>query len=306
MRYRYGIKITIVVAAYYYLFRQLSTDWDKLLTSLHSFDKKSLFQSLVFLVFILTFAFINWAIEAIKWKILLNSFTQIRFKRALSQVLAGLASGVFTPNRLGEIPGRALFMSVEKRKKTIFLAGVNSSIQMIVTLLSGILAFFFYSKKLPLTKHNFSIFLFVLIFILLLPFLFRRFRNFFQKQIIKVKAYFLGLNSSLLIKIFVLSVFRYSIYLLQYFWAYRLSGIELNFLLLAQITAILLFVLHILPLLNAIDIGVRASVAILLFKSYGIAALPVFLAGFIIWSVNIFVPAFIGGLILLRETFQIK
>ena len=46
--------------------------------------------------------FINWAIEAFKWKLAIRAIQQVSFTKAFRAVLSGVSFSVSTPNRMGE------------------------------------------------------------------------------------------------------------------------------------------------------------------------------------------------------------
>src|SRR5690606_5150466 len=87
--------------------------------------------------------FLNWLIEAGKWKLLLHPLEAVSLKQALRAVLGGLAIGVNTPNRIGEYSGRALYVSEGKRMRSVSLAVVCSFSQLLVTLFFGSLGLLF-------------------------------------------------------------------------------------------------------------------------------------------------------------------
>jgi hypothetical protein len=107
---------------------------------------------------------INWIIEAAKWRNLVKKLENIRLLRSLKAVWTGVTIGSLTPNRIGEIPARALLLNkgnvIEITLKTI----VASFSQLLITLLFGVLGFcltfknFSYISKMDLfSKDHFEI-----------------------------------------------------------------------------------------------------------------------------------------------------
>lgn len=288
------LKIVIISGAYLYLILQLKEKWGY---SERFFDKLNLSQLLYFLLPNVIFALINWLIEALKWKILLKKDLFIGIGESLRHVLGGLTMGIFTPARLGEIPGRALLVSKNYKKKAVFLAGFNSILQSFVTLLVGLICFLSFTHRIFLDNINWF---YVLVFLSIICFLgiFAIKKNFFVKNIYYKYLY---IKRIVFLKVFSLSFLRYFVFLIQYYLAYKAVGISLDFLTLSQITGVNLFVLYILPVLNAFDYGIRGSVALLIFKPYNIPELFVLSAVFIIWIINILLPALMGGIIILMK-----
>jgi len=288
------LKIVVISGAYLYLILQLKEKW---VYSEKFFNELDLSQLLYFLLPNVFFALINWSIEALKWKILLKKDLFIGIGESLRHVLGGLTMGIFTPARLGEIPGRALFVSKNYKKKAVFLAGFNSILQSFVTLFVGLICLLSFTHRIFLDNINwFYVILFL--FVISLLWIFAIKKNSFIRNI-----YFKYLNvkRNVFLKVFSLSFLRYFIFLIQYYLAYKAVGISLDFWTLSQITGVILFVLYILPVLNAFDYGIRGSVALLIFKPFNIPSLSVLSAVFIIWIINILIPAIIGGIIILMK-----
>ncbi|MGH2552666.1 MAG: hypothetical protein ACRDEB_03050, partial [Chitinophagaceae bacterium] len=100
--------------------------------------KKS-FQGLLILNVgvVLIFMFVNWAIEAVKWKISVKKIQEVSFLKAFRAVLSGVSFSVSTPNRVGEYLGRVLYMNAGNKLKTISITIVGSISQLIITLMMG-------------------------------------------------------------------------------------------------------------------------------------------------------------------------
>src|SRR5688572_9171723 len=59
---------------------------------------------LLLIVFVLMLG--NWAVEILKWRLLLKPRVKISFKRASASVISGISLGAITPSRIGEFAGR--------------------------------------------------------------------------------------------------------------------------------------------------------------------------------------------------------
>ena len=88
------------------------------------------------LVFVLMF--INWSLEALKWKISVQSVQPVSFFRSLKAIFSGVSFSITTPNRVGEYFGRMLYMNEGNRLKIISLTILGSMSQLIVTILFGL------------------------------------------------------------------------------------------------------------------------------------------------------------------------
>src|SRR5690606_36936685 len=99
------IKLTIVVLAAVFIYNKLNDN-----TNLKNFQE--ILQNLpkikayVILLLIVLLMFVNWLLEAAKWKFLIKKIQPISTWRAIESVFCGLTLAVFTPNRVGEYGGR--------------------------------------------------------------------------------------------------------------------------------------------------------------------------------------------------------
>lgn len=137
----FTIKFLIVIGAFYFIYDQISgnskLDWHK-------------FQNLVVektaistMLFILLFSIANRYLEILKWQNLASFIQPISVGEASKQVLGALTAGIFTPNGLGEYAGKALFFKKEQTKQVIFLNLICNGIQMILTIIFGIIGLLF-------------------------------------------------------------------------------------------------------------------------------------------------------------------
>ena len=108
----------------------------------------SSFYLLIFSVVILLM-FLNWSIETIKWKILIDKIQAFSFFNAFKAIFAGITIGIFTPNRVGEIGGRVLFLDKGKRTFGVLATGIGSFAQFITTISTGIFGFILFLLLFP-------------------------------------------------------------------------------------------------------------------------------------------------------------
>ena len=135
------IKILIVVGAFYFIYNELANndklDWDKFLVV---FNKN---QTVLGIIFILYLSFQNRLLEILKWQNLVSTFKTISVGEATKQVLAALTAGIFTPNGVGEYAGKALYFEKSKASEIVFLNLVCNGIQLILSVLFGIIGLWF-------------------------------------------------------------------------------------------------------------------------------------------------------------------
>lgn len=249
---------------------------------------------------------LNWSLEALKWQNLTAKVQCISFKIAIQSVFAGIYTGFFTPNRVSELLGRVIFLKVENRKSGVVLCVVNSLTQNIIMTLCGIPACICFfsrtSNNLISDGSHFTIWvllflLFSLLFYFLIPNLSRS--VWFSKissYISKLSAY----NRKDLFRILLLSLLRYLVFCIQFYFMLRFFGVTLEpFQALIAIPANYLFVTYT-PAIAFSEAAVRSSYAILFIGAFSPQLVGIALAGVCIWVVNFCVPLLIGSIIVLR------
>jgi len=246
---------------------------------------------------------LNWLAEAMKWKYVLNNLQQISIFEAYKSVLAGVAFGIVTPNRIGELIGRLLFIDEDKKISASLLNIVCTTIQLIVTLFFGLLSLIFFKENwlylIPFSSLLSILFL-LLIILFSVFFLLIKIPN-INSKIIEYTVVFKNLSLRQTFFILFLSVLRYSIFSLQYFLVLRMLHIELSEFSCFVCIALNFFLITVIPTYALAEIGVRGTVAVAVFSVYGIPALPIASASLIVWIINLAIPALLGATILIRE-----
>ena len=104
--------------------------------------------SVINLILVFLLMFVNWSLEALKWKLSVQHVQPVSFARAVKAILSGVSFSVTTPNRTGEYLGRVLYMNEGNRLKAISLTILGSLSQLIVTI------FFWPVSFVDLTASN--------------------------------------------------------------------------------------------------------------------------------------------------------
>ena len=303
------LKIGIVFFSIYFLYVQflLKVD-DNQLNSFRIFStiNSNLFS--FFLVFLMMF--LNWFIEAFKWKLLIKKIEDITIWTSIRAVFSGITVSAFTPNRVGEYGGRIFCLSKADRFQSIIITVIGSVGQLTTTVFFGLFGFMFLPNYLPeILEYNFFHFVsykfciicmcilnlcFVFIFLktsyltkLLSHF---KFLNRFKKYVSVFSFY----SIKELLYVFLLSSFRYLVFTTQFF--ILLNTFEENILYFDAIPLIMimLLIVSIIPTIVFTELSVRGSVAVFLFGMITSNTIAVFSATFIMWIINFVFPALIG------------
>ncbi|MCK6649296.1 MAG: hypothetical protein L6Q66_06555, partial [Bacteroidia bacterium] len=177
---------------------------------------------IVILGFVVLLMPINWGLESIKWKILLNGLQDISFLNAFVSVLGGIAISLGMPNRTGEFVGRVLFLRKDNRLSGSVKSIIGSTIQLFVTLIFGLFSLIFlkfyyqveYSNYIQFENYQIFAMILFLILIGLSLFLANKYLNRFLK-LKELWSAFTVINLKTASLISVLSVFRYIVFVFQ-------------------------------------------------------------------------------------------
>jgi hypothetical protein len=302
-------KVLIFIAAYTFLAYKLLTfnQYHALFLQIKQ-TSLSQFWWLLAVFFLLP---VNWLLEAIKWKKLTSRVQKIKFTIAIKSVLVGISTGFFTPNRVGELLGRIMFMESENRKAGFTLSIVNSLTQNLIMTMCGIPAsiIYFYFTNGDSSSDNF-IFLLVLTGFLVVFGLFYFALPTIGRQLIKSKfakkitAYISCLSAYAtkdLIQIMLISLLRYVVFCTQFFLLLRFFNIQLEVwqALIAIPTNYLLVTFT--PSVAFSEVAVRSSYAVLIIGVFSNNVVGIALAGMGIWLINFVIPMMVGSILMVGK-----
>jgi len=322
----YFIKILIIILSFGFIAYRLlyKHDVSELAEGFRSMGAEH--GSLIILIVVFIMMLLNWAFETVKWQYLIKKIEKVSFINSLMAVWAGLTTSSFTPNRTGEYFARAFILDKANRWEGIFITFIGSLSQLIPTMLFGTIAGFFFVASLHNGPFQDKLFVYyillgisVIFTALVLIFYFRVswLKHFFQKLIPKKYAEFRahfdvysGYSFNELFNALVLSIIRYAIFAIQFYLLIRICHIDIPFWDGIMLVCSIFLVTTAIPTFAMTELGVRGSVSILLFdmffQNHAIVAdlsSEVFLSSFMIWFINLIIPAIIGGFFVFKLKF---
>lgn len=244
---------------------------------------------------------INWGIEAIKWRYAIRKVEGISFFKAFKLTITGITIGLLTPNRIGEIPARALLLSKDYFKEITLKTAVASFSQVLITFILGMVG-------LVLTHEHFNISINPIVMIVILvagaaalflvyfkvnklAFIFDKIKFLREKKIFSALTEF---SFSELINLLVLSFLRYIVFSIQFWLVLRAFGITLLSLDDILLIAVCFMLASFVPTILISEIGVRGSVALFVFGTVSDMDFQIILASVLLWLINVGLPALIG------------
>ncbi|MEI7588330.1 MAG: hypothetical protein WCJ68_02465 [Chitinophagia bacterium] len=241
-------------------------------------------------VILLILFFLNYLIEAIKWEKVLKSLHPMTITQSFKSVLVGQAFAFFTPVRSGDYVGRILFLAKESKLKGVAQMAWSSYAQLLITLLMGTVGLFFNLPFLPWLKW-------LAPFITLVAFIIYFSKGHFEGWLKKLTS--LQIATDLKIKLVLLSLLKYGIFILQYAWVVKILAIPIPTIDLCVAVAVLLMCLSIIPAIALTDLVIRGQLIVLLLAPWYSNVLMLICLSTMIWVVNFLLPAIIGSFLLL-------
>ena len=259
---------------------------------------------------------INWGIESIKWRLLVQHLQPFSFYRAFKSVLAGCSVTMLTPNRIGEYGGRILYVEEGNRISAISLTIVGSISQLLVTMMMGCMGLLLL-KYFSQTDHAITTFLsafwqnvitslsvvltvLLLLFYIRLGWLVRMMENIpALHKAVKHISILDEFNNMKLLQILSLSFVRYLVFVLQYVLLLQVMEVHIAGWLCFLLMTIFYLVIAVAPTFAFIELPVRISASWAIFQLYTTNQPGVSATALGIWIINLVIPAVIGSLLIL-------
>ena len=287
--------VPIIVLSVLYI--QIKSDSKTISSIINKIDFS--FRHMTLLVFATLLMFGNWFLESLKWKILIKNIVSISFKEAVFAILNGLAFGLFTPFRVGDIVTRIGHLSVDNRSNALGSIFVVRSSQLIATIIAGLVGIYFYSIEIY-NRH----FEWILILVILCALVFYNVKKTVPivSKIPFVNKYLQYIHIMNEYNIYdytitlIISLIRYTVIIVQYFLIFQLFDIQISFFTVFIGISITLLVKSILPIVSIVgDFGVRELVAVYVYSKLGFAPTEIILVTISIWILNVVTPSVIGS-----------
>ena len=290
------IKIIIGVTALIYIYLKVNDGFISQLEKIKYADINYVTMGIAVILLIF-----NWSIEAFKWKFSIDNIENIGFLKSLRITLTSITASLVTPNRLGEIPLRALLLNKSKLKELTTRTVVSSLSQLITTIFIGTISFGVIFDSFNLNWNPLLILCLSIIFSLFTLWLFfnSRYISWFIQKIPgfnsqRFEQASTDFTRKKLFILLLLSLLRFVVFSLQFYMVLYSFGIILNGV--GQLLLIPVFFLFstIIPSILISEIGVRGSVALIVFGIVSDNSIMILLASISLWLINVGIPAIFG------------
>ena len=301
------IKIVIVFFSFYFIYNELVHHNDVGRISLDSLLNTVINNySLIFIVVLMMF--INWMLESLKWKFMIRKIEAISFFTSFRAIFSGITVSSFTPNRIGEYGGRVFCLEKSDRIQAVFITILCSMAQLLTTIIFGSFAFFILHEQFLEDQYfiiEISRFSLLVLFVLNILFVLAYFNvafliNFllkfsffnFLRQYINVISLF---NFKDLLVTFLYSVFRYLVFSIQFLILLHVFSVDISLYDAILSVMLVFFFITLTPTITIAEIGVRGSMALLVFLKFSTNVIGILSSTFLLWIINLIIPAIIGS-----------
>jgi hypothetical protein len=268
------------------------------------------------IVLVIVLMFVNWSLEALKWKVLVQHIEKVSFGRAFKAILAGVSLAMNTPNRVGEYFGRIIYIHEGNRMRAIPLTLIGSISQLIITVLFGCFGLLFLSDALEhmpqlnvglsLIWINATIYLSLGAVTILILFYYRLRSAIKLLEKIPFVAKYVYFIEKLeefrwkeLTRVLVLSLCRYATFILQYVLLMQVFDVNIGIWQGCWLTMVMFLALAVVPTIALAELGLRGHLSMHLFGLYSNNTLGIVFTATGIWLINLVVPALAGSLFIL-------
>ena len=254
--------------------------------------------------------FVNTSLEGCKWYLLANVAEPVGYAKAFSSYLAGVAFSIVTPNRIGEYPGRILYIGSNNTWRFI-----NVSVMGVISQLSGVYIFglmglVYYNIAFPtgMAKVALGFCLPANVFIIAI---YRKYETWLPtlariKWLQRFSIYGRLPNrvpKGRQLTVLGISMLRVAIFTAQYLFLLRWMNVNIPIAGGFFMSALFFWLLAVIPGITLVELGVRGSLSIYLFQQISIA--PPNIVGMVaatagIWLLNLIIPSIFGSLLILR------
>lgn len=250
---------------------------------------------------------VNLSLEVRKWHILAGTAAPISYWKALTSFLAGLAFSIVTPNRLGEYPGRILYLKRKNTFRLISVAVLGVFAQLLALMIFGIIALIYYNIAFPGIWEKVVLGLTIIITIGI-GVVYHKFENWLPlinryEWARKFNIYTQLINrfsTKQQLTILCISLLRFAVFTAQYLFFLRWMNVNVPILDGYLLSALFFWVLAVIPSIALAELGIRGQVGLFLFGHFSTNTIGILGATVGLWVLNLIIPSIIGSLLLLR------
>ena len=251
--------------------------------------------------------FVNTSLEGLKWYLLTRSVAPISYSRAFASYLAGVAFAIITPNRIGEYPGRILYLGKGNTSRYINVSILGITAQLWSVYFFGLTGLIYYNIAFPAPMAKVALVLCVIanIAAAILYWRFDKWLPWLGKfRMLRKFAIYGRLLTRITTKrqmiILTISIVRFAIFTAQYLFLLKWMNVDVPIAAGFCMAALFFWIMAVIPSIALTELGIRGNVCIYLFQNFSDNTIGMLAATTGIWLLNLIIPSVIGSLLIIR------
>lgn len=255
-------------------------------------------ENVIALIWLFILMLFNWGCELIKWNSLLKRIEKLSLKQLIESITLGVLLSMITPNRIGELGGRQLYISKENRLLSFYYQSFGALAQLLTTIIVGLagLGYYFLLKEQPI------VYIIGLIVIILSMIGLFCFSNLWIKVLIFVKKKWTAIRSQKLsaiqlsdrLYILFLSIIRYCIFSIQFLIIFKIFSPSSSASLVIMGLSITFLISAVIPTSWLSEVAVRSSIVLYVFQQLELEGSSAVISSVLLWIINLLIPALLG------------
>lgn len=260
-----------------------------------------------YLVISISLMFINISLECYKWYLLTRPVEPLPISKIISSCLAGISFSIITPNRIGDYPGRILYLGKKNTFRYINVSVLGVMSQLSAISLLGLAGLLYYNFAFPQNIAKAALAICVAANIVL-AIIYWRFESWvpsferirFLKRFAIYGKLLNRITTAQQIRILSISILKCSVFTAQYLFLLKWINVDVPLFDGFLMSALFFWTMATMPSIALTEVGVRGRVGLFLFQSFSTNTIGILAATVGIWLLNLVLPSIIGSILLAR------
>ncbi len=260
-----------------------------------------------YLLLCICLMFVNVLLESWKWFLLSNSVEPLSYFRALCSYLTGMACSIITPNRIGDYPGRILYLGRSNTFRYVNVSILGAMSQLSAIFFFGLAGLVYYNIAFPaiIAKMALGLCLVGNIFIAVVYWRFEAWLPVMGKitWLRRFAIYGRLLNRVTTRKQIIIlgvSILRFSVFTAQYLFLLEWMNVNVPLAEGFFMAALFFWVMAVIPSIALAELGIRGNVSLYLFHHFSSNTVGMLAATSGIWLLNLVLPSILGSILIMR------
>lgn len=243
---------------------------------------------------------LNWHIETLKWKLIIGKHEPVSGKKAYQSVLSGITLGIITPNQIGNLAGKAVYLEQLPKIKGAVATLLGDIAQTFATLIIGSYgawALYLHLNPVP-TAYHAPAWILLSILNLVLVWVFVHIHKLQYAIRWKWLSPYIQIATNYskteLLQLLGLSLFRFLVFTFQYYLLLHVFGIRFSLAEWAMSVMTIFIVDSFAPSFIIVQLGVRGALALYFIGIFSTNSVGILLSTYSLWVINMMVPGLVG------------